>query len=1047
MKLHELSIKRPVAVVMIILMFLVIGLYSLTMLPMEMMPKMDMSMAIVLTTYSNVGSEEVESLVTKNVESAISSVSGIDSMTSQSSEGTSIIMVSFDTGTDMNQAVADMKDNLELYEAVLPEDANEPMVVQLDANMMPVVMMNATMEGYDLVQTKKYIDDNLKSKLEAVPGVASVNIYGANERQIEVIIDPEKVFGYGVSMTNVMQALAAQNQNMPAGTTEGFGKDMAIRSMGKFKTLEEIDRVPIMTPNGQIIYLRDVASVHDTYSESTTFARLNSQDALSISISKESDANTVEVVNGVNAVIENFERANSKFGHRMVMEQASYIENAVSSVAENAVTGAVLAIIILLLFLGSIRSSLVIGVTMPVSIITTFMGFFFTGMSLNVVSLGGLALGVGMLVDNAVVVLENIYRRRIEFDEDGVTAAQKGTGQVVGSVVASVITTCIVYVPVLFIDNMVAVMFKQLAFSIIFSQIASLLTTFLIIPMLSARIKDVKHSDKAVDFVYKPFQRGMDKLYILYDKSLRWSIKNRKKFILIPVILFIISMIVLGNIGMTLMPAGDEGTIAISIECPQGTQLESTNELVKEIEEIISKSEIVEYISTTVGSGGGMSASLGTTSGNTASITVTLKDDRKETTEEAVQGVRDSLKNITGATISVEASNTSMAMATDEIQFSFTGDNDSELEEYVKKAEGVLAGIDGVSETSTSLSETKSEVRIYVDSARASRYGLNTTTISSLINNAIQGKTATRFNDNGTEYDIIVKYPDNYAGDYTAVKNLQLQSPTGQWVTLGDVADVTVEQGYTTLQRVDQKRTVTLTGKLFDTDMGTVNKEFAKRITTIEKPDGVNQTTSGNFEVMMEAMGSLVLAIILGILLMYMVMAAQFENTKNPIIILMSVPLAMIGVVLALVIAGEPLSVIGCVGILMLIGIVVNNAIILIDFITETRGEKPEIDRADAIVYSGKTRMRPVLMTTLTSVLGFLPMALSNAEGSEMMRPLAVVLVGGLSVSTLLTLYVIPVLYTFFDDHEVKRKRKKRRKEARKEAKIKKALSEQPVRS
>ena len=299
MKLHELSIKRPVAVVMVILMFMVIGLYSLTMLPLEMMPKMDMSMAIVLTTYRNVGSEEVETLVTKRVESAISSVSGIDSITAQSSEGTSIVMVSFDTGTDMDQAVADMKDNLELYETMMPEDAAEPIVVQIDSNMMPVAMMNVTMEGYDLVQTKKYIDDNLKSKLEAVAGVASVNIYGANERQIEVIIDPEKVFGYGVGMSDVVQSLAAQNQNMPAGTTEGFGKDMAIRSMGKFKSIEEIDRVPIVTPKGQLIYLRDIATVHDTYSENTTYARLNSENALSISISKESDANTVEVVNEV----------------------------------------------------------------------------------------------------------------------------------------------------------------------------------------------------------------------------------------------------------------------------------------------------------------------------------------------------------------------------------------------------------------------------------------------------------------------------------------------------------------------------------------------------------------------------------------------------------------------------------------------------------------------------------------------------------------------------------------------------------------------------
>lgn len=1034
MKLHELSIKRPVAVIMVILMFVVIGAYSLGMLPLEMTPEMDMSMAIVMTTYPNVGSEEVENLVTKNVESAISSVSGVDTITSQSSEGTSIVMVSFASGTDMDEATNDMKDNLEMYDSILPDDANDPMVVQINSNMMPVAMMNATIEGYDLVQTKKYIDNNLKNKLESVAGVASVNIYGANERQIEVTVDPEKVFGYGISMSDVVSALAAQNQNLPAGSTEGFGKDMSIRTMGKFSDVSDIDYVPIMTGSGQVIYLRDVASVFDTYSDDTSLSRLNDESALSISISKESDANTVEVVNGIKAVLENFEKSNPKFGYQMTMEQASYIENAVSSVAQNAVEGGLLAILVLLLFLGSIRSSLIIGVSMPVSIITTFIGFYFSGMSLNVVSLGGLSLGVGMLVDNSVVVLENIYRRRIIYKEDGRTAGSKGAGQVAGAVVASVLTTCIVYVPILFIDNMMAEMFKQLAFAIIFSQTASLITTFLIVPMLSSRIKDVEHSDKCIDFVYKPFQKLLNKFYGFYDRTLRKCLKNKKKFMTVPIALFILSLFVLSRLGMTLMSSGDEGAISVSIECPQGTKLEDTNELVCDIEKIIHETKEVKYISTTVGSGGGMSSALGTTSGNSASITITLTDkkDRKRSTNEVVQEVRENLSGITGATISVDASSMAMSASSDEIQFNFSGANDSELEAYVLKAQEVLGNINGVVETENSLSETKSEVRIYVDSARASRYGLTTSTVAGLINNAIAGKTATKLNEDGTEYDVIVKYPDDYAGDYTKVKNLQIHSPLGSWVTLSDIADVKVEQGYTTLQRIDQKRTISLTGKLYGTDMGTVNREFAKQMANIEKPDGVQQETGGTYTTMMDAMVSLLFAILLGILLMYMVMAAQFESLKEPLIILFSIPLAMIGVVLALVIAGEPLSVVGCIGILMLIGIVVNNAIVLIDFINETRRGDPEQNREDAIVNSGKARMRPVLMTTITSVLGFLPMALSKADGSEMMKPLAMVLVGGLSVSTLLTLYVIPVVYAIFDDMGIKRANKKAAKAAKK---------------
>lgn len=1033
MKFYELSIKRPVAVVMVILMFMVIGLYSLTMLPMEMTPKMDLSMAIVMTTYNNVGSEEVESLVTKNIESAISSVSGVDTITSQSSEGTSIVMVQFNSGTDMDEAIADIEDNLELYEQALPEDASDPMVMQLDTNMMPVAMLNASMEGYDLTTTKKYIENNLKNKLEAVPGVASVNIFGANERQIEVVVDPEKVFGYGVSMNDVMQALALQNQNLPGGETEGFGKKLAIRTVGKFKSVDEINSVPIMTPMGQVIYLRDIAAVSDTYTESTSLSRLNLNNALSINISKESDANTVEVVKEVTKILENFKASNSRFGYQMIMEQGSYIENAVGSVAESAIMGAILSILILLLFLGSIRSSFVIGISMPISIITTFIGFYFSGMTLNVVSLGGLALGVGMLVDNSVVVLENIFRRRKDLGEDAKTAAIKGTGQVAGSVLASVITTCIVYVPILFIDNMVAVMFKQLAFSIIFSQIAALITTFLIVPMLSARVKDVKKSDKCLDFAYKPFQKFLDKLLVFYDKTLRKSVKNRKKVLLSAIAVFLLSMFALSMVGMTLMPSMDEGTISVSIECPQGTKLSDTDEIVREIEGIITQNKDVEFISTTVGSSG-MGASLGTTSGNTASITVTLKDKRRLSSSEVAENMRADLSNISGAVISIEASNSMMGgMSSDEIQFNFTGENDEELEEFVIKAEEMLAGIDGVSETDTSLSETKAEVRIHLDNARASKYGLTTATVSNLIYNAIEGTTATRYTEDGSEYNVVVKYPDDYAENYTEVKNLRLLAPTGQWVNLSDIADVTVEQGYSTLQRIDQKRVVTLTGKLYGTDMATVNAEFNKNLKKMGMPDGISTQTAGSFETMIEAMLSLVIAIILGIVLMYMVMAAQFEHTKYPLIILMSVPLSMIGVVLAQVLTWEPLSVIGCIGILMLIGIVVNNAIVLIDFIRETRRENPEMDRADVLCYSGKTRMRPILMTTLTSVLGYLPMAVSAADGAEMMRPLAVVLIGGLTVSTILTLYIIPLVYTVFDDKEKKKKRKTELKKAKEE--------------
>ncbi len=1025
MKLYELSVKRPIAVVMAVLVFVVLGVYSMSMLSIEMMPDMELSMALVYTSYNNVGSEEVENLVTKQIESAVSSVSGVTTVTSQSSEGSSIVMIEFSSGTDMDKAVSDIEKNINIYKSFLPDGIDDPLVMKLDTSMMPAAVMSVSYGGYDLVQTKKFVDDNIVNRLEAVDGVASVNVSGATDKQIQVMIDPQKLFGYNMSMSDVASAIAYQNQNLPAGSTKAHNKKMSVKAQGKFKSIGDIENVPLMTSAGQLVYLRDISDVKEGYSDASTYARLNDVDAISISITAESDANTVDVVNGIEKILDSSISSNPKFSYNMTMEQASYIEDAISSVAENAVEGCLLAIIILLLFLGSIKTSLIIGISMPVSVVVTFVGMYFSGMTLNVVSLGGLALGVGMLVDNSVVVIENIFRRRSELGEDAKTASILGSKEVVAPVIASVLTTCIVYVPILFINNIMAVMFKQLAFSIIFSQCASLLTTFLLLPMMSSRIENINKKDKALAFILNPFEKFMNFLYKKYDIALRWCLCHRRRILAFALAVFIGSMVLLSQLGMTLMPSSDEGVISVSVELPQGSSLDDTDSLCKKAEKIISGNQYVENVFSTVGSGG-MTSMLGGSSSNMASITVTLKEKRKATTDDVVEELRNSLKDLPGAEITLDASNSSMSsMSSDEIEFEFSGDNDSVLEKFLSDAEGVLASIDGVTETSTSVSDKKPEVRIVTDSGKASRYGMNAAAVASVVKGVLDGTTASRYSVDGTEYDIVLKYPSDYVSDYNELKNMQIKTTTGQFVTLSDIADVVIENGSATLTRINQKRVVTLSGKLYGTNMGSVNTKFNKKIAEFGIPDGVSVVTSGTYDVMIDAMKSLLLAIILGILLMYMVMAAQFESVTQPLIILVTVPLAIIGVVLSLVIGWQPLSVVGCIGILMLIGIIVNNAIVLIDFVNSATKEKPELGRTEILSYACRTRMRPILMTSLTSILGFLPMAVATSSGSEMMKPLASALLGGLLVGTLLTLFIIPVVYTVFDDRKKKRLRKK----------------------
>ncbi len=1024
MKLHEISVKRPVAVTMTVLVFIVIGLYSMTMLPIEMLPKMDLSMAIIYTQYPNVGSREVESLVTENIESAVATVSGIDTIQSTSSEGSSMVMVQFSADTDIDRAVDDMTKNIDMISSYLPDGTEDPLIVKIDSSMMSAMMMSVTYGGYDLVQTKKFVEDNVEDRIKSVSGVASVTTAGSSDRVIEITVDPQKLYGYNLSVSDLAAAIAVQNQNLPAGSTEGFNKDMAVRTEGRFESTDDISNVPIMTSTGQVIYLHDVAVVEDTYSENTTYSRLNGTDSISVSVNKESDANTVDVVDGVTAVLEQIKEQNPKFTYNITMEQASYIKNAISSVAENAVMGGLLAIIVLLLFLGSIRTSLVIGISMPISIITTFVGMYFAGMTLNVVSLGGLALGVGMLVDNSVVVLENIFRRRNSLGEDAKTASMSGTGEVIGAVVASVLTTCIVYVPILFIDNIMAVMFKQLAFAIIFSQTASLITTFLLVPMLSSRIKSTDNSGSKLKFILRPFEKLLEFFYYIYEKSLRTVLPHRKTAIAAVLLVFVLSMAVLSQLGMTLMPESDEGIISISAQLPPGSKLDSADDICRTIEERVMQNENVETVFSNVGSGGTAGMFGGGTS-NSATLSVVLKDDRKITTEDAANQIRESLADITGAEISLEASNSSMGMSSSELRLNFTGTDEEALNEYVLKVQEILGEIDGVVETSNSIDETVSEIRVKLDPAKASRFGITTAAASSMINSVLGTTTASQYLDSGSEYDIQIVYPEDYLTDYSQLETMRIRTSTGQWITLSDIADVSIEQGSTSLSRVDQKRVCTLTARLYGTNMGAVSSELDRRLSSLETPEGIQKTDAGSYEIMMDAMQSLFVAILLGILLMYMIMCAQFENLLQPFIILFTVPLALIGVVLALVISGSPLSVIGCIGILMLTGMIVNNAIILIDFANTAKAQNPSMSTSDILVYAGKTRMRPILMTSLTSILGFLPMAVSKAEGAEMLSPLAVVLCGGLFVGTFLTLYFIPTLYAAFEEKRKKRALKK----------------------
>jgi len=570
---------------------------------------------------------------------------------------------------------------------------------------------------------------------------------------------------------------------------------------------------------------------------------------------------------------------------------------------------------------------------------------------------------------------------------------------------------------------MMAVMFKQLAFTIIFSQIASLLTTFLLVPMLTSKIKKGKAENKILKIIFKPFNRFLDLCYKYYESFLRAILKKRKTTLVIVAVLFLVSIIGLLSIGMELMPSSDSGAISVNVELPSGAEISDTDVITGKIEKIIMENPDVMTVFSQVGSGDSTSMITGASSSNKSVIYVTLNDieKRKKSTEDVASNIRNSINDISGAIIEVNVQDMAMSgMSSDEITVEFSGNNDEILEGYIYEAEKILADIPGIVETSTSTSDTNYELIIKPNRTKSMMYGMTPVQTATLVDNIISGTTASRYTEGGSEYNIVVKYPDEYADTYEKLKNLRIKTTTGSWVSISDIADVTVEEGFTTLTRVNQRRVMSLSGKIYGSDLGSVTKKFDDALKEHTIPDGISKYNAGTYEVMIDAMKQIFIAIMLGILLMYMVMAGQFESYTQPLIILITLPLAMIGVTLSLIVTGSKLSAVSCIGILMLVGIVVNNAIVLIEFINQQRREDPSLSCSQAVINAGIVRMRPILMTSLTSILGFLPMAMASIGGTSMMSPLAIVLLGGLLVGTLLTLFIIPVVYTIFDDFKRK---------------------------
>lgn len=1046
MNLSRLSVNRPIGITMLILIILMLGFVSFTNLSIDLFPELNLPILVVYTEYPGAGPSEVENLVSRPVEQMVGSVRGLKGMESFSSVGSSIVVVEFGWGVDMNQASIDLGEQIDLMKGFLPPEANNPMVIKMDPNILPIIQIVGTGD-LPLKDLKTILEDKVVPRLERIEGVASVLLSGGDTREIRVEVDPAKLNYYGLTLPQLLQAFQGDNVNLSGGIAEMGNQEILLRIRGEYQSLEDLGNTSVMTPLGTTVRLRDLGQIVDGYKEKDKISKLNGLDSIGIDIRKQTDANTVKVSREIKETIETLqEELKGNLDLTILWDQADYIEWTIRNMTKSMIQGALLAMLILYLFLRNFRTTLVIALSMPISIIATFTMVYFGGISLNIMSLGGLALGVGMMVDNSIVILENIFRHR-ELGMDNNAAAIAGANEVTSAITASTLTTIAVFFPIVFVEGIGSQLFRELALTVSFSLAASLLVALTLVPMLSSKLLKVIPLDEngvangaqkdQNSFRYRlmaTWGRLLQKIDDLYEKLLTVSLKRRGRVILLVTALVFTSIGLIFFIGAEFIPAMDEGYAQIGIALPHGSKLEDTERITKQVEDILTEIPEIDLVFTTIGSGdGGMGAAFGTSSTRRANIDLVMKglDERKRKTWDIADEIRSKVQDIAGAEINVSAGDAvaSMGFSMSGVSVRVEGDDLATLREISEQIKELVKTVPGTREVEIAGEAARPELQIIVDRNKAAGYGLSQAQVVSTIRTAMQGQTVTRYREAGEEIDVRVIFPKEHRVTVTDLKSIEMLTPLGFKVPLSEVATLQTAQGPTDISRRNQIRYMSVNAQLVDRDLNSVIRDTQILLDNqLSLPDGYLVSLTGAAEEMNKAFGSLTSTLFMAIALVYMIMAAQFESFLHPLVIMFSMPVTIVGVILGLLVTGGTLNVISFIGIIMLAGIVVNNGIVLVDYINILR--ERGMEKGEAIVKGSKTRLRPILMTALTTILAMIPLMFSTGEGSEAGAPLAAVIVGGLTTSTFLTLVLVPVIYSIFEDWAERfSSRRQRRKE------------------
>jgi len=1015
LNLPELSIRRPITATMMIMIISVLGVVALSRIGIDFFPDIQYPEATVITTYPGAASHEIETIVTKPLEESVAAVEGVRKIKSTSREGISIISVEFRWGTDLAAAAQEIRNMMEQTLDMMPDEVERPLVLKADIDLMPILYYGIySTTNRNLRNLRKLVEDYVEKRLENLPGVASVTVAGGLEREILIDVDRGRLKAHNLTINDIVQTIKAQNRDIPGGHLIKGSEEYIIRTTGKYKNVRQIADTVIKMENGVPVYVKDIATVKDSHKEIRHYSKTNMKDSVIMWVTKESGANTVEIVDNV---IKELEKIKAILPNDVkilnVWDTSKLIRDSVERLRETAFWGGSIAFLVLLFFLWNLRTTLTLALSIPFAIITTFIAIYFARYTLNIITLSGLALSVGMILDNSIVVLENIFRH-LQEGKDRKEAARIGSTEVSMAITASTLTSVIVFLPMVFATGITGQFAKPLGITVTFALFASLLIALTMVPMIASRFLKIKGSNKE--------RRLFIRIKSVYKNTLEKSLHHRVLTLMAGILLFIMSLLIFSFfIGSEVLPKLDEIYTSGIVKLAPGNSLDETYKFVKKVEKaIMEEPEFRSVISMT---GLSEASKYDTAQGAGAAgvnesmifYEIAPKGERKRTAVEFMEVIRSKVPPLTKGTFYFMQTNDYLTRGGERpIEVKLFGRDLSVLKRISDQVADALRKEKEIVDIDNSLKMGKPEVQISVDRDKASSMGITISNVASTVDAAFLGKKVTKFRDQGDEYDIRVRFSE---GDRKSTRNLSdvlISSPRGFLVNLTDIAEIKEGRGPIKIEREDQERVVIISADITSSDLRAIENKVKRILKNIPLPEGYYFRYGGSLEDMQELMITMFFTIGLIILLVYMVMASQFESLTHPLSIMFAVPMSIVGVALALFLTNTTLSVMSFIGIMILIGVVVNNGIVLIDYVNQLRAKG--LEKNEAIILGGLTRLRPILMTTLTTILALLPMALNKGEGAELFSPISITLFGGLLVSTLLTLLIVPSIYSMIDD-------------------------------